>query len=124
MLPNEPLPAGYSGLFYLIHTHVSISISNACQLPPNSARQRLGGKRAPRGAHVAGKKQKKKNREKAKVNQGGMETSEEDVQVTPSCRGGGYCDSRKGCWGWKLGVRGKISEQGNAGIPKGAGLGK
>lgn len=89
MLPNEPLPAGYSGLFYLIHTHVSISISNACQLPPNSARQRLGGKRAPRGARVAGKKQKK-NREKAKVNQGGMEMSKEDVQVTPSCRGGGY----------------------------------
>lgn len=39
---NEPLPAGYSELFYLIHTHVYIS--KGCQLLQNSTFQQLWGR--------------------------------------------------------------------------------
>lgn len=51
---NEPLPAGYSELFYLIHTHVYIS--KGCQLLQNSTFQQLRGREDLRGAttHLQG----------------------------------------------------------------------
>lgn len=80
---NEPLPAGYSELFYLIHTHVYIS--KACQLLQNSTFQQLWGREDLKGAtaHLQGARAQgglilgEKNLSQQRMQQEGREISKE-----------------------------------------------
>lgn len=93
---NEPLPAGYSELFYLIHTHVYIS--KGCQLLQNSTFQQLWGREDLKGAtaHLQGARAQgwlilgeKKTSPSSERQQEGRETSREMEYIPLGCENGG-----------------------------------
>lgn len=98
---NEPLPAGYSELFYLIHTHVYIS--KGCQLLQNSTFQQLRGREDLKGAtaHLQGARAQEwlilgeKNLSQQQTQQEGRETSKEIKYIQLQCENGWAADAQQ-----------------------------